>query len=142
MWVTYTTYYIYHNLCKNHMSEYKERLKIYASDLVLNKDLWRTTESVRFLNHQRCFFHNHWKVNEKIFSTFFVQKPWKKMLCSCLWTYYFCAENRERLLLNIFFTLMICAKTENVQLVFFYIEDCMAAFKNIWMFFNERAATS
>ena len=34
---------------------------------------------------------------------------------------------------------------ENVQLllnIFFYVEDCMAASRNILMFFNERAAAS
>ena len=57
----------------------------------------------------------------------FVQKP-----CSCVWTYYFCAENRERLLLK-----------ENVQhIVLLYVEDCMAASRNILMFLNERAAAS
>ena len=31
---------------------------------------------------------------------------------------------------------------ENVQLIFFYIEDCMIASEDISMFFNERAAAS
>ena len=31
---------------------------------------------------------------------------------------------------------------ENVQLIFFYIEDCVTASGNISMFFNERAAAS
>ena len=31
---------------------------------------------------------------------------------------------------------------ENVQLIFFYIEDCVTASGNISMFFNERAAVS
>ena len=29
---------------------------------------------------------------------------------------------------------------ENVQLIFFYVEDCVAASGNISMFFNEHAA--
>ena len=33
-------------------------------------------------------------------------------------------------------------KTENVQLIVFYIEDCMIASRNISMLFNERAAAS
>ena len=33
---------------------------------------------------------------------------------------------------------IFCALT--VQLIFFYIEDCMTASRNISMFFNERAA--
>ena len=48
----------------------------------------------------------------------FVQK-----LCNCFWTYF-------------------CAETEIVQLIFFYIEDCMTASRNISMFFNEHAAVS
>ena len=31
---------------------------------------------------------------------------------------------------------------ENVQLIFFYVEDCVAASRNISMFFKERAAAS
>ena len=31
---------------------------------------------------------------------------------------------------------------ENVQLIFFYVEDCMAASGNISMFFKERATAS
>ena len=31
---------------------------------------------------------------------------------------------------------------ENVQLIFFYVEDCVAASGNISMFFNERATAS
>ena len=27
VWVTYTTYYTYHYLCKNHMSEYRSKKK-------------------------------------------------------------------------------------------------------------------
>ena len=34
------------------------------------------------------------------------------------------------------------AKTENVQLIVFYIEDCMIASRNILMLFNEHAAAS
>ena len=51
----------------------------------------------------------------------------------------FCAETVKivQLLLNIF-----CVEIENVQLIFFYIEDCMAASGNISMFFKERAAAS
>ena len=42
---------------------------------------------------------------------------------------------------------IFCAETvkEFVQLhlnLFFYVEDCVAASENIWMFFNERAAAS
>ena len=35
-----------------------------------------------------------------------------------------------------------CVETvkENLQLIYFYIEVCMAASRNISMFFNERAA--
>ena len=45
----------------------------------------------------------------------------------------FCAETVKivRLLLK-----------ENVQLIFFYVEDCMAASGNISMFFKERATAS
>ena len=37
---------------------------------------------------------------------------------------------------------IFCAETENVQLIFFYVEDCMTASRNISMLFNERAAAS
>ena len=45
----------------------------------------------------------------------------------------FCAETVKivRLLLK-----------ENMQLIFFYVEDCMAASENISMFFKERATAS
>ena len=35
-----------------------------------------------------------------------------------------------------------CAETENLQLIFLYIEDCMTASEDISMFFDERAAAS
>ena len=37
---------------------------------------------------------------------------------------------------------IFCAETENVRLMFFYIEDCMTASRNISMIFDERAAAS
>ena len=57
----------------------------------------------------------------KIFTQciYFVQKPWKN-LCDVLF---------------------LC-RTENVQLIFFYIEDRMNASRNISMVFDERAAAS
>ena len=49
----------------------------------------------------------------------------------------FCAETVQLLLKK-----KKCAETENLQLIFLYIEDCMTASEDISMFFDERAAAS
>ena len=57
----------------------------------------------------------------------------------------------QQITLSIKDVMNFCAETvkivqlplkENVQLIFFYIEDCVTASENISMFFNERAAAS
>ena len=53
----------------------------------------------------------------------------------CAETVKICAAASE----HIFWRLLL---KENVQLIFFYIEDCMTASRNISMLFNERAAAS
>ena len=54
------------------------------------------------------------------------------------------AKENVQLLLNIFFMLKIVRLLlkENVQMIFFYVEDCVAASANISTFFEERATTS
>ena len=87
---------------------------------------------------------------------YFVQKLWRKM-CSCFWIHLLlfkeCVAASEYIsyfLKNVRLLLKDinerhCFWKENVQLppnIFFYIENCVAASRNISMFFNERAAAS
>ena len=59
----------------------------------------------------------------------------------------FCTETMKivRLFLNIFFFMLKIVRLllkENVQLIYFYVEDCLAASGNISMFFKECATAS